>query len=60
MTLDQLPRVLIYQKGMIPAGTAALEFTNNGKKSVTIDLLVGRDFAFYPDLAARPHPAQPP
>ena len=30
VTLDQLPRVLIYQKGMIPAGTAALEFTNNG------------------------------
>ena len=60
MTLDQLPRVLIYQKGMIPAGTAALELTNNGKKSVTIDLLIGRDFTFYPDLAARPHPAEPP
>jgi hypothetical protein len=36
-TLDRLPRVMVYEKGMIHAGTAALESTNNGKKSVTID-----------------------
>lgn len=40
----QLPRVLIYQKGMFLDTAASIAFTNGGQKPVTVDVLVGRKF----------------
>ena len=45
VALNELPRILVYQKGMLPTGSSAMVFSKTGDKAVTVDVLIGRDFA---------------